>query len=147
MARPEVRAAVEAIYAEVESELAAIQPRCEMSGRCCRFEEFGHRLFVTTAELATFATAASECEPALTLLGREDGGGCRFQEMRLCQAHAIRPMGCRLFFCDAAHEDRLQQLFERTHDRLKTVHDELGVEYLYVEWRQGLEAIVPLIGR
>ena len=141
----ELRVLVEAIYADVERELAALQPRCEMSGRCCRFEEYGHRLFVTTAELAVFAASAADCPAALALLENEDAGGCRFQEGRMCQAHPIRPLGCRMFFCDPAHEEKLQALYERLHARLKALHDDLGITYCYVEWRSGVAAVTPLI--
>src|SRR4051794_28734198 len=54
-ARPEVRRAVGELYASVQREIDARRPRCEISGRCCRFEEYGHRLYVTTIELAAFA--------------------------------------------------------------------------------------------
>lgn len=145
MTREDVRTAVHTLYADIERELDRIRPKCEMSGRCCRFEEYGHRLFVTTAELATFAWAAQHMPQMQSYVGRQDGSGCRFQEMKLCRAHGIRPMGCRLFFCDSRHEQELQVLFERMHTRLRAIHDTLGVQYLYVEWRQGLEAIGPLI--
>src|SRR5690349_21412992 len=53
-ARPEVRAAVAEVYAKVQMEIDIRRPRCDISGRCCRFETFGHRLYVTTMELAAF---------------------------------------------------------------------------------------------
>ena len=146
MLRAELRLAVEAIYAEVEREINDIKPRCEMSGRCCRFETYGHRLFVTTAELAVFAAAAKQSPAAMSMLQNEDGGGCRFQQGLMCNAHPIRAMGCRMFFCDPAHEEELQALFERMHARLKMLHDELEIPYLYVEWRAGVAAVAPLIG-
>src|SRR5437588_12142729 len=52
--RPEVLSAVEALYADVQAEIDARRPVCVMSGRCCRFEEYGHRLYVTTMELGAF---------------------------------------------------------------------------------------------
>ena len=52
--RSAVRQAVERIYADLQAQIDLRRPRCDASGRCCRFEEFGHRLFVTTMELATF---------------------------------------------------------------------------------------------
>jgi Fe-S-cluster containining protein len=145
IAREDLLKAVQTIYANVEQELARIQPRCEMSGRCCRFEEYGHRLFVTTAELAAFVAAARQAPQLSVYLGRPDGGGCRFQEMRLCRAHLIRPLGCRLFFCDESHEQELQSLYERMHAQLRELHDRLGVPYFCIEWRQGLEMIAPMI--
>ena len=53
--RAEVREAVRAIYDELQAETDERRPRCDASGRCCRFEAFGHRLYVTTAELAAFS--------------------------------------------------------------------------------------------
>ena len=146
MLQAELGPAVNAIYADAEHEINDIKPRCEMSGRCCRFEEYGHRLFVTTAELAVFASAAKQCPAAMSMLKNDDGGGCRFQQGLRCIAHPIRPMGCRMFFCDPSHEQELQTLFERMHTRLKLLHDELEIPYLYVEWRAGVAAVAPLIG-
>ena len=36
-----------ALYADLDRQVAAIGPVCELSGRCCRFLEFGHTLFVS----------------------------------------------------------------------------------------------------
>jgi Fe-S-cluster containining protein len=52
--RPEVRDAVMRLYAAVQKEIDTRRPLCVISGRCCRFEEYGHRLYVTTIELAAF---------------------------------------------------------------------------------------------
>src|SRR4051812_10991946 len=52
--RAEVRETIARVYTELERAIAQRRPRCEASGRCCRFEEFGHRLYVTTMELAAF---------------------------------------------------------------------------------------------
>ena len=60
-------------------------------------------------------------------------------------AHVIRPMGCRLFFCDPRHTQELQSLYERMHSHMKRLHDELGVPYMYVEWQQALVAIESLL--
>jgi len=52
--RRDVREAVEGIYLELGKELEKRKPLCAVSGRCCRFEEYGHRLYVTTMELGAF---------------------------------------------------------------------------------------------
>src|SRR5688572_29487653 len=46
--------AVAAILAEADADIAARKPVCRASGRCCKFEEYGHRLYVTAAEMAYF---------------------------------------------------------------------------------------------
>lgn len=135
---------ISGLHHQVERAVAEIGPRCEMSGRCCRFEEYGHRLFVTTAEVAVFASSIVATAPARTHSASPDGVGCRFQVNGMCTAHQIRPIGCRLFFCDSRHEESLQSLYENIHGQLKALHTELGIAYAYVEWRQALAAIESL---
>lgn len=52
--RDDVAAAVAAVYAAVGEAIDLRKPICRTSGKCCRFEEYGHRLYVTTLELAAF---------------------------------------------------------------------------------------------
>jgi Fe-S-cluster containining protein len=148
--RPEVRDAVAGIYTELATETDRRRPLCIVSGRCCRFEEFGHRLFVTTMELADFVhqyNARPHPSPPPVYQGRGtsptpwDGTGCPFQINKLCGVHALRPMGCRIFFCDASSAQWQQDLYERLHARLKSLHETLHVPYAYVEWRQALTAL------
>src|SRR4051794_36296998 len=80
--RDEVRAAVGQVYQDLAERIAERKPRCERSGRCCRFEEFGHRLFVTTIELAVFVRELefSGASPSTDW----DGRGCPLQIGGLC---------------------------------------------------------------
>jgi Fe-S-cluster containining protein len=143
--RDDVLAAVTSLYAEVRREIDRRRPLCELSGRCCRFEQYGHRLFVTTLELAAFLRELRQREQD-TLPGGWDGTGCPFQSNKLCTVHAIRPFGCRMFFCDATSTDWQNEQYEQFHARLKRLHEELSVPYFYVEWRRALAA-VGLSGR
>jgi Fe-S-cluster containining protein len=132
--RPEVRKEIHVLYADLQLEIDRRRPLCVMSGRCCRFDEYGHRLYVTTAELAAFMADLAELEPAP--VGPGGGpGGCRFQTGKICRVHLIRPMGCRLFFCDPTATEWQQAVYERFHARLKKLHEELSIPYSYVEWR------------
>ena len=135
-ARPEVEAAIQALYADVQTAIDARRPACAVSGRCCRFEEYGHRLYVTTLELAAFVRQLTS-PPA----DAWDGTGCPFQRARLCTVHAIRPFGCRMFFCDATSTDWQNDAYERFHARIQQLHAELNVPYFYVEWRQALRQL------
>jgi Fe-S-cluster containining protein len=138
-ARPDVADAVATVHTNLAAEVEARRPLCELSGRCCRFEECGHRLYVTTMELAAFVRAAGERRVA-----HWDGRGCPFQIGKLCGVHAIRPFGCRIFFCDPASTQWQQEAYERFHGRFKRLHAELEVPYFYVEWRQALAAVMGL---
>lgn len=138
-----MREGVEAIYGDLDAQIAARQPICALSGRCCHFDQFGHRLYVTTAELATFVHELSMRRDSL--LGsrklNHDAGGCLFQIGKACGVHAIRPFGCRIFFCDPTSTDWQQQQYERHHERLKILHEKLAVPYAYVEWRHALKTL------
>ena len=132
--RPEVGSAMRALYQNLGQEIDARRPVCSASGRCCRFEEYGHRLYVTTIELAAFVASLEAPRGA-----GWDGTGCPFQAGGLCSVHSIRPFGCRIFFCDPTSTGWQNQQYERFHARIKRLHAELNVPYRYMEWRQGLE--------
>jgi Fe-S-cluster containining protein len=134
--RPEVATAVDAVYRSVQGEIDERRPRCDISGRCCRFEEYGHRLYVTTLELASFVRQHAGGPDAPW-----DGTGCPFQRAKLCTVHTIRPFGCRMFFCDATSTEWQNDAYERFHARLKQLHAELNVPYFYVEWRTALQTL------
>jgi Fe-S-cluster containining protein len=143
-ARSDVREAVGRVYTDLQAEVDARRPVCIASGRCCRFEEFGHRLFVTTMELAAFVHGLLDAAPARAggAAGAPwDGTGCPFQVGKLCGVHAIRPFGCRMFFCDATSTEWQNQAYEQFHARLRRLHEELGVPYRYAEWRQALDML------
>jgi Fe-S-cluster containining protein len=140
--RAEVRAAVFGVYGSLQQEIVRQKPRCDVSGRCCRFQEYGHELFVTTAEIATFIY---ELELGAADPGRHRGiqysPACPFQRQTVCTVHAIRPFGCRIYFCDPAASQWQREQYERLHARLKAIHQELQVPYAYLEWRRALEAV------
>lgn len=147
---------VDDLYAQVQRQIDQRRPRCDVSGRCCRFEEYGHRLFVTTVELAAFVESVSESAPArggsvsdalrdAPSAARRDAdrraGACPYQVDKLCSVHTVRPFGCRIFFCDPTATDWQQEQYEHFHLRLRQLHTELDVPYLYVEWLEALRAI------
>ena len=145
-----VAAAVSDLYAHVQAEIDARQPVCQISGRCCRFEQFGHRLFVTTIEMAAFlrdlsrpaATIGAAAGLRLPLLPAPwDGTGCPYQVAGRCGVHPARPFGCRIFFCDATAEAWQQQQYERFHAEIRRLHERFGVPYFYVEWREAIRAV------
>lgn len=50
--RPEVAAAIDAVYVMIADQVAARGPACWASGRCCNFAKAGHRLYTTGLEAA-----------------------------------------------------------------------------------------------
>jgi Fe-S-cluster containining protein len=150
--RAEVREAVEGVYRDVAAAVAERRPACVMSGRCCRFEEYGHRLYVTTMELAAVVEGLEDPRNKFrglsrSALGEWDGTGCPFQVSKLCGVHEIRPFGCRIYFCDETSTVWQQEAYEAFHGRLKRLHESLAVPYFYVEWRAVLAGVLGIRSR
>lgn len=141
--REDVRVAITRLYQDVQKQIDARRPRCVLSGRCCHFEEFGHNLYVTTLELATFLNDLRHHLPSSHPPTLPTSTGCPFQQNKLCSVHAIRPFGCRIFFCDSTSTDWQQEQYQIFHTRLRQLHDQLAVPYYYLEWRQALSLISP----
>lgn len=159
------------IYGRIDREVVSRGPVCWASGRCCKFDEFGHRLYVTGLEAAWAmlhhtrsdeheAQASVPRNPGLRVLqtsqhgnvsqdapgtGRPRGG-CVFQIDGLCTLRSLRPMGCRVFFCDRGADAWQNELYERFLARLRALHDREGVEYRYMDWRIALREAWPKKG-
>lgn len=109
--------ALRIVYDELDAEIARLAPRCELSGRCCRFKAYGHTLFITTVE----ADYLLEYAPT-TARGMDDGATCPWQnESGRCEAREGRPLGCRVFFCDADHQEKAVELTERFLTRIRSI--------------------------
>lgn len=132
--RPEVVDAVRHLYARAQQFIDAQQPTCWNRGECCRFGAFGHRLFVTTMELAYYLAAGEV--PAVPAVD-----ACPHAHDGRCHARDRRPLGCRIFYCDPEAQRWQPPLTERLLAELRTLHNELGVEYVYVDWMVALAAL------
>ena len=116
------RAPLRAIYADLDAEVARLAPACELSGRCCRFEEYGHTLFLSGPEAALLLAEAPA--PSRPL---DDGASCPWQDARgLCSAREARPLGCRVYFCDPAYQGHAPALTETFLGRLKRLVEALN---------------------
>ncbi len=128
--------AMRAFYESLDAAITERRPTCWNKGACCKFGEFGHRLYVTSVEAAYFAGGLRhEWRPPTS----EDR--CPYQIDGLCTAREHRPMGCRVFFCDPASSHWQSEEYERCLARLKAICSEHGVEYRYVEWLSALRAL------
>jgi Fe-S-cluster containining protein len=139
-----VRSAFDEIYADMAGRIEARGPACWASGRCCHFEAHGHRLYVTGLETACVLVRAKPDqritrEQVATALR---GGGCPFQSGNACGVHGIKPMSCRVYFCDRGAQDWQQALSEDMHARIIALHERFGVPYVYAEWRGLLDALL-----
>lgn len=123
---------VREVYAFVDASVSAAAPRCDASGRCCRFAEYGHTLFLSHFEAEILlATAPPYTKP----VGRES---CPFQVKGLCTARSERPLGCRIYFCDPHYEGVGEAITEEALRRLKQIADEFQTGWRYAPLHQFL---------
>jgi len=113
------------LYREVDQEVAAAGPVCVASGRCCRFKEYGHVLFVSNLEAdVLLADAPAHRQPA-------SQDFCPFQKDNLCTAREPRPLACRIFFCDPNYQETSNRLTEEYLRRLKELARANDIEWRY----------------
>src|ERR1700688_1848209 len=113
------------LYREVDRDIAAAGPVCVASGRCCRFKEYGHVLFVSNLEADVLLSAA----PAYNKPVSADF--CPFQKENLCTAREPRPLGCRVYYCDPNYQNTSRQITEKYLRKLKQLADESGIPWEY----------------
>jgi len=148
---PEIDHAIRAVHEEIARATAQQRPRCDVSGRCCRFEAFGHRLYTTGLEVAWTLARVHEQGGTLSFAEVRDAhanGTCPFLVEGRCSIHASRPMGCRVFFCDESARDWQRDLYEKMQTEIRSLHDRHGIPYEYGEWRSLLAAFTsePVAG-
>jgi len=156
--RPEIDQAIQTIHQNMEAEITQRSPTCWQSGKCCQFDSYGHRLYVTgleTAWVIQALTPSANIEkpstpdtpdapkssalfalPQTAELPKLDS--CPFQIDKRCSIHTVRPMGCRVFFCQQGTQDWQQSLYETYHHQIESLHAQHDIPYRYMEWRYAL---------
>ena len=154
--RDAIDLSLRSFYTDLDTAVAERGAVCNASGRCCKFESYGHRLYVTGLEIAWFMqavvsrqsgvgtdTSTSQSRFSLQQFSSTPNPqtltpNCPYQIDGLCSTHTIRPLGCRVYFCEEGTEDWQQDTTELFLARLKTLHTEHDLPYVYMEWRAGL---------
>lgn len=122
------RTAVDTLLAELDAEIAALGPKCWISGQCCDFAGAGHRLYTSRAEAERFVRGVdlSGWDP--------ESGLCPAWKERRCTAREHRPLACRSYFCDPVTEERTNEITERYTSALKSLHARHRVPWDYRDW-------------
>jgi hypothetical protein len=113
------------LYEEVDRAVAAAGPVCIASGRCCRFKEYGHTLFLSNLEAEVLLAQAP---PYVQPVSQDF---CPFQKENLCTAREPRPLGCRVYFCDPTYQERAGQISEEYLRRLKGLAESNDLPWRY----------------
>ncbi|MBL8765333.1 MAG: hypothetical protein JNM07_13800 [Phycisphaerae bacterium] len=147
---PRLAAEIDAVYARAASAIERRGPACWASGRCCRFRDAGHRLYVTGLEAALTLVrldrsplAPAELESAIAR------GTCVFVSGNLCSVHTIKPLGCRLYFCDRSAAAWQREVHEQLLSDIRDIHDRHQQPYRYGEWGDMLRRFIdpsPTVG-
>ncbi len=122
-----LRGPLQAIYADLDAEIGRLAPTCLLSGRCCRFEDYGHTLFLSGPEAALLLADAPP--PSRPL---DAGATCPWQDAQgRCSAREARPLGCRVYFCDPAYQGHAPELSETFLKRLKLLVEDANLSWNY----------------
>jgi Fe-S-cluster containining protein len=110
--------------------------KCEACGKCCDFEKYDHRLFVTGPEMLYLSAKLHGKKIKLTQKGR-----CPFNIEGKCTIYKYRFAGCRIFCCNG-DTDFQSQLSESALDIFKSICVEFKIPYSYTELETALEIFV-----
>src|SRR5262245_11850914 len=127
---PALDARMSEFYRRVDADIAAHRPVCVTRGACCKFAEYGHKLYVSAVELQYFISRQSSLRPRPV----PSEAQCPCQVGGLCTARHRRPRGCRVFFCDPAAQKWQPEEYERGLAELKQIEADFHIDYQYMEW-------------
>jgi Fe-S-cluster containining protein len=136
--RPEVDAALRNLWADLEARVQAHGALCAASGRCCRFDRYGHRLYATGLEIAWLLAHLPPGQQTAWPARLTPRGDCPFQNRLRCAVHPNRALGCRIFFCRPDTQDWQHEVYEEFLAALRRLHERFDLPYRYLEWRAGL---------
>ena len=131
----QIGAAASEVLCEADETIGYYQPTCWNRGDCCRFGAAGHKLYLTLPELIRFGQAQ---QPVPVKYGTDV---CPYQREGRCTARTARPLGCRIYFCQASARWWQPAVTEEYLRRLRNVGARFGLPHLYVEWLDGLRAL------
>ncbi len=126
---------IDSLYQWLDQTLASHKAQagaCSACGKCCDFDAYGHRLYVTHAEMLHFASKMGS-DPLKAM----PSGPCPYMENHRCSVHEHRFSGCRIYGCqgDAEYQN---QLTEQALNKIKALCNALDVPYEYMDLRQAL---------
>lgn len=113
------------LYEQLRLDLSRAGATCNASGRCCRFHQYDHQLWLTNVELTHLLDTAGPPPAAAA-------GVCPYLKEGLCTAREGRSLGCRIFHCQM-DKDTMEQLHEAYLARLRALCKQHGIDVEYGE--------------
>ncbi|MBL7153636.1 MAG: hypothetical protein ISS79_07955 [Phycisphaerae bacterium] len=99
--------------------------RCDVCGKCCDFDTFDHRLFVTPPELTYLVANLGGEKPKAMPTSR-----CPYNIAGKCSVYEYRFAGCRIFCCKG-DKDFQSGLSESALKEFKSICVEFDIPYRY----------------
>jgi Fe-S-cluster containining protein len=137
-AKLQIAEAVQAIYQNLDKQIDPSGQSCKACGRCCDFDSFGHRLYITTPELLYFKVRLAEHKnPILPMTG----GVCPYRKDGKCSVYPWRFAGCRIFNC-TGDADMQSELSEKIIHQMKQICLQESLSYGYLDLKTALNQTV-----
>ena len=111
--------------------------RCNACGKCCDFETFDHRLFITSPELIYLKTNLPP-ENILPMPAET----CPYNIDAKCRIYPHRFASCRIFSC-RDDNDLQSQLTEAAITKLRSICCEFNIPYSYTDLKTALNLKNP----
>lgn len=109
----------------MDAELAGLGHECRACGECCDLVRNKYRLYLSTLELGLILDRVK-----IDRLPPQADGRCGFQAGSRCTIHAVRPLGCRTFFCEAEGR-HLSEVYEKCLKKLRRLAEKYGCAWDY----------------
>lgn len=130
MNKAAIVASVQQVYNWIDHQIANNTTTCDACGKCCNFQAYDHRLYVTSPEMIHFTANVQTVKKMLS-------GICPYLHEGKCTIHPFRFAGCRIFLCQADHE--LQStLSEQVLEKFKDICEKFNIDYLYTDLKTAL---------
>ena len=126
---------VRGIYRQIDEALRnspGLAGGCRTCGKCCRFESYGHRLYITPPEVKYLAhhIGPENIKPMTN-------GCCPYNADGKCTVYDYRFASCRIFCC-TGDKDFQSRLTESTLAELKQLCIEFELAYSYMQLSEAL---------
>jgi len=108
--------------------------RCKACGKCCDFESFDHKLFITPPELAYLIANLRGENVKLMKTSL-----CPYNVDGKCTIYKYRFAGCRIFCCNG-NADFQNGLSESALEKFKSLCNEHQIPYRYSELATALNS-------
>lgn len=116
-------------------ENADLAGRCDVCGKCCDFDGFDHRLFITPPELMYLAANHGTENIKLMPTNR-----CPYNIDGKCTIYEHRFASCRIFYCNA-DVDFQGELSESALEKFKSLCTEFQIPYRYIDLATALNSL------